>query len=91
MAIQGRYVVLGSADIISNAILNFNGNRDLFLNSIAWLASQEDLISIRPKDPDDRPVELTPEQLRLVKYFALVFMPLAIVAGGLGVWWKRRG
>jgi ABC-type uncharacterized transport system involved in gliding motility auxiliary subunit len=91
MAIQGRYVVLGSADIISNAILNFNGNRDLFLNSIAWLASQEDFISIRPKDPDDRPVELTPEQLRLVKYFALVFMPLAIVAGGLGVWWKRRG
>ena len=91
IAIQGRYVVLGSADMISNAILNFNGNRDLFLNSIAWLASQEDLISIRPKDPDDRPVELTPEQLRVVKYFALILMPLAIVAGGLGVWWKRRG
>jgi ABC-type uncharacterized transport system involved in gliding motility auxiliary subunit len=91
MAIEGRIVVAGSADMISNAILGFNGNRDLFLNSVAWLSSDEDLIMVRPRDPEERLVELTPGQLRVVKYLALVFLPLAVITGGLGVWWKRRG
>jgi ABC-type uncharacterized transport system involved in gliding motility auxiliary subunit len=90
-AIETRYVVAGSADFISNAILGFNGNRDLFLNMMAWLSSDEDLISIRPRDPEERPVELTPTQLRLIFYLSLVVVPLAVVAGGLGVWWRRRG
>ena len=32
----------------------FQGNRDLFLNTVNWLAQQENLISIRPRDPQDR-------------------------------------
>jgi gliding motility-associatede transport system auxiliary component len=91
MAIETRYVVSGSADLISNAILGFNGNRDLFLNMVNWLSSDEDLIAVRPKDPEDRPVELTPTQLQMVKYFSLVLIPLAVVLSGFGVWWRRRG
>jgi len=90
-AIETRYVVAGSADFISNAILGFNGNRDLFLNMMAWLSSDEDLISVRPRDPEERPVELTPTQLQMILYLSLVVLPLAVVAGGLGVWWRRRG
>jgi hypothetical protein len=90
-AIETRYVVAGSADFISNAILAFNGNRDLFLNMMAWLSSDEDLISVRPRDPEERPVELTPTQLQMIFYLSLVVVPLAVVAGGLGVWWRRRG
>ncbi len=88
---QGRFVVSGSADLASNAILGFNGNRDLFLNSMNWLSSDEDLISIRPTDPEDRRVDLTPGQLSFIFYFSLVFVPLAVIGTGLGVWWKRRG
>ena len=29
-------------------------NRDLVLNMMNWLTSDEDLISIRPKEPEDR-------------------------------------
>jgi ABC-type uncharacterized transport system involved in gliding motility auxiliary subunit len=90
-ASEGRLVVFGSPDVISNAILGFNGNRDLFLNSVAWLSSDEDLISIRPKDPEDRRVELTPGQLNIVFYLSVFILPIAIVATGFGVWWKRRG
>ncbi|MSO21227.1 MAG: hypothetical protein EXQ56_12380 [Acidobacteria bacterium] len=90
-ALEGRLVVAGSPDVISNAILAFNGNRDLFLNSVAWLSSDEDLISIRPRDPEDRRIELTPGQLTMIKYLSLGGIPLAIILSGLGVWWKRRG
>jgi ABC-type uncharacterized transport system involved in gliding motility auxiliary subunit len=90
-AIETRIVVSGSSDLISNAILGFNGNRDLFLNAVAWLSSDEDLIAIRPKDPEERPVELTPAQLAMIKYGALGVLPLAVVIAGLGVWWRRRG
>ena len=31
----------------------FEGNKDLGLNMANWLAQQENLIAIRPKDPED--------------------------------------
>jgi ABC-type uncharacterized transport system involved in gliding motility auxiliary subunit len=91
MAIETRYVVSGSADLISNAILGFNGNRDLFLNMMNWLSSDEDLIAVRPKDPEDRPVNLTPAQVEMIWYLAIFGVPLVIVLSGFGVWWRRRG
>ena len=88
--VEGRIVVSGSSNLISNAILGFNGNRDLFLNMVNWLASDEDLISIRPKSPEDRRVELSSPQMDLVKYTTLVVVPLGVIVAGLGMWWKRR-
>ena len=90
-AAETRYVVTGSADFIANAILGFNGNRDLFLNMMNWLSSDEDLIAVRPKDPENRPVDLSSAQLNMVFYLTFLVIPLAIVLSGFGVWWKRRG
>ena len=45
---------------VANNILQFNGNRDLVLNMLNWLSSDEDLISIRPKEPEDRRLSLIP-------------------------------
>lgn len=91
-ALEGRLVVSGSPDLSANAIIGFNdnGNRDLFLNAVNWLASDEDLISVRPKDPEDRRVDLTPTQLNIIFYLSMVVVPLAVIVTGLGVWWKRR-
>ena len=52
-------MVVGSSNWIANNILRFNGNRDLFLNMMNWLSSDEDLISIRPKEPEDRRLTLS--------------------------------
>src|ERR1035438_6296545 len=51
---QGRFVVVGSSSWAVNGFINFNGNSDLAMNTINWLSSHEDLISIRPKAPEDR-------------------------------------
>jgi ABC-type uncharacterized transport system involved in gliding motility auxiliary subunit len=87
---QGRFVVTGSSGWVANNILRFNGNRDLFMNMMNWLSSDEDLISIRPKEPADRRLTLTRRQMATVFYSSIVFIPLIILAAGLSVWWKRR-
>jgi ABC-type uncharacterized transport system involved in gliding motility auxiliary subunit len=87
---KGQFVVVGSSGWISNSFLRINGNRDLFLNIMNWLSSDEDLISIRPKDPEDQSFTMTAAQRNLVFYWSILFMPLAVVLSGVMVWWKRR-
>jgi ABC-type uncharacterized transport system involved in gliding motility auxiliary subunit len=87
---DGRFVVVGSSRWVTNGFLRFNGNRDLFLNMINWLSSDEDLISIRPKEPTDNRLNLTARQMSVVEYTSVFMIPLLIVVAGVGVWWKRR-
>ena len=87
---QGRFVVVGSSDWAANGFIPFNGNRDLAMNAINWLASDEELISIRPKDRDDRRITMTRAQLNWVGITSLGILPLAIVIAGVTVWWRRR-
>lgn len=87
---EGRFAVFGSADFIINPIISFNGNQDLFLNAVNWLASQEAFISIRPKPPNNTPINLSAMQMRVIFWSALVGLPLLIVLSGAGVWWRRR-
>ncbi len=87
---QGRFVVVGSSSWAANSFLGFQGNTDLALNTIDWLSSAEDLISIRPKEPEDRRVTMTRAQLSLVRTVSQFLLPLAIMFVGVSVWWKRR-
>ncbi len=87
---NGRFVVVGTSRWISNGFLAFNGNRDLYMNMLNWLSSDEDLISIRPKDPEDRRLNMNPRQAAMLFYGSVVLIPLAIIFAGVGVWWKRR-
>lgn len=87
---EGRFVAVGSGRFPANNYIGFNGNSDLFVNMVNWLASDEDLISIRAKAPEDRRVNLSISQMRGIFYLSIVFLPLAMVASGIAVWWKRR-
>ena len=87
---QGRFVVLGSSSWAANSFINFNGNRDLALNTMNWLSSDEDLISIRPKEQDERRITMTRAQLTWVRTTSQFLLPLFVVVAGVGVWWRRR-
>ena len=65
-------------------------NRDLLGNMVNWLASDEDLISIRPKTPEDRPFTPTSGSMRTMFLLSFVIFPLGVVAIGMATWWKRR-
>jgi ABC-type uncharacterized transport system involved in gliding motility auxiliary subunit len=87
---QGRFVVVGSSSWLINGFITFNGNGDLASNAINWLASDEDLISIRPKEPEDRRITMTQAQMNWVRITSQFLLPLLVVAMGISVWWKRR-
>jgi ABC-type uncharacterized transport system involved in gliding motility auxiliary subunit len=63
--------VIGDSDFASNGDFGFQGNGDMFLNTANWLAQQENLIAIRPKNPEDRRLQLTADQVSRVNWFAL--------------------
>jgi ABC-type uncharacterized transport system involved in gliding motility auxiliary subunit len=88
--VQGRFVVLGSSYWAANSFLSFNGNRDLALNAMNWLSSDEDLISIRPKDEDDRRITMTQSQFSWVRATSQFLLPLVVLIVGVSVWWRRR-
>ena len=87
----GRVVVVGSSDWMSNFILSAPiANRDLALNMMNWLTSDEDLISIRPKEPEDRRLNITGTGVRVLFFTSVIGLPLIVILAGVSVWWKRR-
>jgi ABC-type uncharacterized transport system involved in gliding motility auxiliary subunit len=87
---QGRFVVVGSSSWLANSFIDFNGNNDLAMNTINWLSSDEDLISIRPKEQEDRRITMTRAQLGWVRAVSQFMLPMIVVVAGVGVWLKRR-
>jgi ABC-type uncharacterized transport system involved in gliding motility auxiliary subunit len=87
---QGRFVVVGGSDWAANSFLAFNGNGDLAMNTMNWLSSDEDLISIRPKEQENRTITMTQTQLSRVRLSSQFLLPGAIFVLGMAVWWRRR-
>ena len=87
---QGRFIVVGSSSWISNQIWKFQGNKDLLLNMVNWLSADEDLISIRPKDPADRRLTMTQSQMNMLFWLSVVLLPLVVVGSGISMWARRR-
>jgi ABC-type uncharacterized transport system involved in gliding motility auxiliary subunit len=88
---EARVAVYGDADWASNALLGVQGNQDLFVNTVAWLAQDPDLISIRAREPEDQRLFLTQQQQGNVRLFSLFLLPGALLALGIYSWWRRRG
>ena len=57
---------------------------------VNWAAQQENLIAIRPHDPQDRRVQLTQDQSTRIVWIALIVIPGVLLANGVRVWWRRR-
>ena len=87
---EGRVVVVGSAGFASNYGLALGGNDDLLLNMLNWLSSDEDLISVRPKDPESTVIEMTAAEMSRIFYASLLLLPLIIIVTGVWTWWGRR-
>jgi ABC-type uncharacterized transport system involved in gliding motility auxiliary subunit len=87
---KGRLVVLGTSTFASNQALGFQGNRDLFLNIVAWLAGQEDEIAVRPKDPHQNPIFATEAQKNAILWLSIVVLPGAVMVCGIALVVRRR-
>jgi ABC-type uncharacterized transport system involved in gliding motility auxiliary subunit len=87
---EARVAVIGDSDFAANFGLGIQGNRDLFLNTVNWLAQQENLVAIRPREPEDRRITLTLDQQQRIFWLSILFLPGVILGAGVYSWWQRR-
>jgi len=69
---------------------HLGGNVDLFLNTLNWLSSDEELISIRPKAADNTPLDASAAEMQRILLGTVFGLPLLIIVAGIRVWWMRR-
>ena len=87
---KARLVVVGTADFASNQFFRAQGNPDFFLNSVSWLAEEEDVLSVRPKDTKQNPIVLNSAQSSLVLWLPLAVLPGAVLLCGIMMNARRR-
>jgi ABC-type uncharacterized transport system involved in gliding motility auxiliary subunit/ABC-type transport system involved in cytochrome c biogenesis permease component len=91
---MARIVVYGDSDFASNSRLSLLGNKDLFLNTMQWLAGEEQLITERPKDEEMAPklsnVTLTARTARILFWLTAVIEPVVILLIGAAVSMYRK-
>ena len=85
-----RIAVFGDADFVSNRFFDFLGNSDLFLNTVSWLAQEENLISIRPKSGREGRLTLTGNEGEIIFFVTVIIIPAIVMVLGTVVWWRRR-
>jgi ABC-type uncharacterized transport system involved in gliding motility auxiliary subunit len=91
-----RLVVFGDGDFANNQFRSLAGNADLFMNAVSWLASQEDNITIRPKNRASSRVFMSQAQADFIKYVTvgpfppLGVIPLALFAAAFFIWRSRK-
>jgi ABC-type uncharacterized transport system involved in gliding motility auxiliary subunit len=89
---EGRVAVFGDADFASNALEGAQGNENFLLNVVAWLSEDADLISIKPRDPEDHRLTILPGSFQWTATWmtGLLVLPGFFVVLGVVSWWRRR-
>jgi ABC-type uncharacterized transport system involved in gliding motility auxiliary subunit len=89
-ATAGRIVVFGDSDFATNEFFDALRNRDLFINSVNWLAGDVEQITLRPNTARASSFQMSQDQFRRIQYLSLFVLPEAIAIFGVVVWWLRR-
>ena len=87
---QQRVVVVGNGSFLSNTFIGNGGNRDLGVNILNWLASDDNLIALQPRSSADSSIDIDQITLYLIAFSFLFVLPLAFVITGVVIWWRRR-
>lgn len=98
--VPARIVVFGDATFALNAYINpeqgqsvdvaFGGNKDLFMNTVAYLLEARQKITIRPKEASIKNLTLTTTQTNFIRYVAQIGLPCLFGILGILIWFLRR-
>jgi hypothetical protein len=83
-------LVFGDADFLNDQYLYQNLNRDLALNSVAFLAKEENLISVTPKEVEVSELNMTDTQFILFIFGFIIPLPVLLFITSGVLWYKRR-
>lgn len=83
-------VIFGDSDFAKNGFFKNQGNMNLFMNTINYLAEEEDLISIRPKEIDDSRLSMTQADVKGLFYLVVIAIPLLVIIIGVVIFIRRN-
>ena len=89
-AARSRIAVVGDVDFATNSFFHVLGNGNLFLNTVNYLAAQENLIGVEPRTHDLPRLSMTNRQIKSVFALAVLLMPAVLALVGIMVWWRQR-
>jgi ABC-type uncharacterized transport system involved in gliding motility auxiliary subunit len=87
---RSRLAVVGDSDFATNSFFHIMGNGGLFLNTVNYLAAQENLIGIQPRTADVPRINLTNRQMKATFFLSVLLVPALLAAVGTAMWWQRR-
>jgi ABC-type uncharacterized transport system involved in gliding motility auxiliary subunit len=87
---EPRLVAFGDSDFATNELIDGFLNRDLFVNSVAWLLGEVEHISVRPNKARASRFQLSGEQFARMRTLSLFVLPESIAVLGVFAWWTRR-
>ena len=88
--VKSRVAVIGDSDFATNSFFHILGNGTLFLNTVNYLASQENLIGLEPRTYDLPHVNLTNRQMKGTFFLSIILIPALMALVGIAVWWRQR-
>lgn len=86
---KAELLVAGNSSFADDTYFGLSGNGDLFLNMANYLAQEETLITIKPREKAGKPILLSKGQGNLILWTCL-FAPLLALLSGVTVYRIRR-
>jgi ABC-type uncharacterized transport system involved in gliding motility auxiliary subunit len=84
----GRLVVFGDSDFASNVFLTLGNNRDLFMNTVAWMVEEDAQLGERPEAGDT--LEITSFGEAMLCIVSVFLVPGGALLLAIAAWLRRR-
>lgn len=87
-----RLIILGDSTFANNFFLEYLGNKDLLVNSINWLADEQELVGQRPqsRQPGVNQFFVSAQQGRLAFILGTIVEPAIVLVIGATIFLRRR-
>jgi len=86
----GRVLVVGSSDILTNALLGEYGNEFFLMGALNWLLDREQLVGIPPRSLPSFQLKATSDDLLRVAWRFALFPFAALLLGLIVSLWRRN-
>lgn len=88
---EQRVAVIGSQAFLSNAFIGNGANLELGTRLFNWVSDDPVSLAVPVRSAPDRKLDLSRTAYGVIGSLFLLGLPALFLAGGVLVWWRRRG
>ena len=85
-----RVIVAGDSDFMANSYIGVGANLALGLNMFNWLAGDDDIIAIEPRNAPDTQLQLDDTEVLMIGVGYFIVLPAGLILAGVVIWLRRR-